>query len=121
MLRRVVFGLLITFAAAILAIHLNGGAEPSVVEMLFTNPDGSPCERPCLFGVEIGKTKLDQVQRLLDKHPLMITKIAKGIGWIDYGTAIRVGRGALQGNWVLITVGRDDKDVIIELNTTLAP
>jgi hypothetical protein len=37
---------------------------------LFTNPDGSPCAQPCLFGVRPGKTTLDDALKILDRHPL---------------------------------------------------
>jgi len=39
------------------------------VETLFTNPDGTPCQRPCLFGVRPGETSYQTAIKLLQQHP----------------------------------------------------
>src|SRR5262249_11028164 len=38
--------------------------------MIFTNPDGSACQQPCLFGIRPGTTTYDQAVVLLKTHPL---------------------------------------------------
>jgi hypothetical protein len=38
--------------------------------MLFTNPDGTVCERLCLFGVRPGHTRAAEAIALLEQHPL---------------------------------------------------
>jgi len=62
--------LIVVFAVAMLAIHLIGGLFPNPIAVLFTNPDGSPCQMPCLFGVRPGVTTVDEALQLLDKHAL---------------------------------------------------
>src|SRR5690349_15497017 len=76
-LRRLILLLLITFAAAILAVRVLGGRQQSVVEMLFTNPDGSPCEHPCLFGIRPRVTRLDEIESLLERHWLVQGRVIK--------------------------------------------
>src|SRR5436190_24167966 len=61
--------LIVVLSGAILAIHLIGGLYPNPIAVLFTNPDGSPCQMPCLFGVRPGKMTLDEGLRILDQHP----------------------------------------------------
>ncbi len=67
---RLCLALIVALCGAILAIHLIGGLYPNPIAVLFTNPDGSPCQMPCLFGVRPGVTTLEDAFRLLDKHPL---------------------------------------------------
>ncbi len=45
------------------------GARPSQFALLFTNPDGTPCQRPCLFGVRPGETSYQHTIALLQTHP----------------------------------------------------
>src|SRR5262249_50436568 len=58
---------LCAFSAGI--IHDGSSQQPSSVLALFTKPDGTPCERPCLFGVQPGITSFDQALALLRAHP----------------------------------------------------
>jgi hypothetical protein len=37
---------------------------------VFTNPDGSPCEQPCMFGVRPGLMSEDEALAILKTHPL---------------------------------------------------
>jgi hypothetical protein len=43
--------------------------QPPPVLTIFTNPDGTPCDRPCLFGVQPGLTSFDRAVELLRAHP----------------------------------------------------
>lgn len=36
---------------------------------VFTNPDGSPCQRPCLLGVQPGQTPYHRAIQILQAHP----------------------------------------------------
>ncbi len=49
----------------------NGGRDTSRFSLLFTNPDGSPCQRPCLVGVRTEGMTFDQVRSVLDSHPVL--------------------------------------------------
>jgi len=65
------YGVLIAvLSGAVLAIQLLGGLYPNPIAVLFTNPDGSPCQMPCLFGVRPGEMTVDEGLQVLDKHPL---------------------------------------------------
>jgi len=61
--------LIVACAAAIFAAHLIGGTRPNPLAILFTNPDGTPCQRPCLLGVRPGVTKYEDAVTLIRKHP----------------------------------------------------
>ena len=74
------FVLIAALSGAILAIHLIGGLFPNPIAVLFTNPDGSPCQMPCLFGVRPGVMTLDEGLRVLDQHPLTRAMQAKASG-----------------------------------------
>ena len=67
---RVSIALVGIFFGAILVTRLVGGTQPNPIAVLFTNPDGSPCEMPCLLGVHPGATTLDEGVKILDQHPL---------------------------------------------------
>src|SRR5579859_475753 len=80
MLYRAIPRILRLCAAAIIALmgaallsRAVGAASPSPLDILFTNPDGSPCQMPCLFGVRPGQMTVDQAQQLLEQHPLTRT------------------------------------------------
>lgn len=63
--------LMLFFAVAILFARLVGSTKPNTAlfSLLFTNPDGSPCERPCIFGIEPGKITFFQGDAILKQHP----------------------------------------------------
>src|SRR5215472_10032232 len=61
--------LMLSLTALITAARLAGASQVSptslLLHVLFTNPDGSSCEKPCLFGIQPGK-----VQQIEDKQRL---------------------------------------------------
>src|SRR5713101_8684360 len=63
-------GIIAVMASLILAVRLVSNNQPNPLSALFTNPDGSPCVKPCLFGVRPGETTLDDALKILDRHPL---------------------------------------------------
>src|SRR5437763_3228894 len=67
---RLYLTLIVVLSGAIVAIHLIGGLYPNPIAVLFTNPDGSPCQMPGLFGARPRVATLQDAFRLLDKHPL---------------------------------------------------
>src|SRR5436853_480147 len=67
---RLALVLTIIFSFTILTSRLVGATQANPISVLFTNPDGSPCQMPCLFGVRPGETTLDEGLQILDKHPL---------------------------------------------------
>src|SRR5258708_18474538 len=58
------------FVAAILSMRLFVGATPPQMSELFTNPDGSACQLPCLFGVRPGEMSVSEALKILHEHPL---------------------------------------------------
>lgn len=54
----------------LIAIYLIGGLFPNPVALLFTNPDGSACQMPCLFGVRPGEMSVTESIRILNRHVL---------------------------------------------------
>src|SRR5258708_37549648 len=51
---------------------------------IFTNPDGSSCEKPCLFGVIPGQTTVEEGTTILQAHPY-ITNVLR-LGTIKSGS-----------------------------------
>jgi hypothetical protein len=43
---------------------------PSAFALLFTNPQGTPCPGPCMFGIQMNKTTYEEALDLLRRHPL---------------------------------------------------
>lgn len=71
-MRRFLAGLsvLCTLCAALIIVgRVVGSAQSGPLDILFTQPDGSPCERPCLLGIKPGSTTYKQAQILLTQHP----------------------------------------------------
>src|SRR5437870_3620679 len=66
--------LLLIFATflAVTASRLIGNAQtPPTIAAIFTNPDGSPCEMPCMFGIRPGTTGLGDMLVKLRTHPVV--------------------------------------------------
>jgi hypothetical protein len=59
------------FALLITSIRLLGSLQPNPVAALFTNPDGSSCPLPCLFGANPDEMTVDQALDVLRAHPLL--------------------------------------------------
>jgi hypothetical protein len=76
---RLVAGLLLSLTVLIGMAPLIGGAQSAPLAMLFTKPDGTPCQRPCLFGVQPGLTSYTQAVELLRNHPFTRTFQSEGI------------------------------------------
>ena len=63
-------GLSILFAAATAFTRVLGRPESSLFVGIFTNPDGSPCKPPCMFGIRPGETSINDGIAMLTAHPL---------------------------------------------------
>src|SRR5258708_4097760 len=61
--------LFVGIAAATFAAQKLGGIRPSPLVLLFTNPDGTRCEMPCLFGIRPGSTSRTEAVALFTAHP----------------------------------------------------
>ncbi len=79
--------LIIVLSAAIFTARLIGKAQPapSLFSVIFTNPDGSPCEMPCMFGVRPGKMTSDEAFVILQKHPFVQNVADKKVKELIYG------------------------------------
>src|SRR5258708_39728876 len=67
---RIALALTIIFSGTILTSRFVGASQANPIAVLFTNPDGSPCQMPCLFGVRPGEMTVEEGLEVLDKHPL---------------------------------------------------
>ncbi len=67
---RLTFILIVLCAGAIAAIALLDHMHPLSSAVLFTNPDGTPCARPCLLGIRPGETSRAEALAILRAHPL---------------------------------------------------
>lgn len=68
LLIRITLPLILTCAGSIGISRLVGRAQPVPNDVLFTNPDGTPCESPCLFGIQPGQTPYRGAVALLQTH-----------------------------------------------------
>jgi hypothetical protein len=109
MMRRLLFALIPLFAAVIVLARLVGKTQPSTVATIFTNADGSPCERPCLFGIRPGVTTYSEALKFLKIHPLV-----GGIQGSD-GVVMKVGQGALAGKWLRVSMYEDGNGRIVHI------
>jgi hypothetical protein len=67
---RLYLTLISCFGATLGAIRWAGAAQTSALTMLFTNPDGSACHMPCLFGIRPGETTMGRALDMVHVHPL---------------------------------------------------
>ncbi len=61
--------LVLLFAVLITALCVIGTTRMNPVTVFFTNPDGSPCKMPCLFGVRPGEMTANEAIKMLRTHP----------------------------------------------------
>jgi hypothetical protein len=58
-------------AGGVQAARLIGSRQnPLLLAQIVTNPDGSQCKSPCVFGIQNGRTATEQAVNLLKAHPL---------------------------------------------------
>src|SRR5258708_10787059 len=67
---RLVLAIISVTAGAIVTVRLIGSAQASPLAALFSFPDGTPCKKPCLFGIRAGETRLIDAVQMLQTHPL---------------------------------------------------
>ena len=68
-LYRFIFTLVIVSTALTLAARGIGGVQRSPLAILFSKPDGSLCEGPCMFGIRPGQTTSEDAIVMLKSHP----------------------------------------------------
>jgi hypothetical protein len=51
--------------------RLGEDAHPIAFAAVFTNPDGSRCEMPCMFGIRPGVSTVENAEQILKSHPLL--------------------------------------------------
>lgn len=72
------------FTLVFLLSGLVGRFRPTTFLSTFmTNPDGTACDRPCIFGIYPGLTTIEQAKQLLDSHPL-----ARDATWVKSDTLL---------------------------------
>jgi hypothetical protein len=62
--------LIISFAVITVILRALAAIDSPPIRGLFTNPDGTQCQMPCLFGIRTGETTFNDAIRLLKAHPL---------------------------------------------------
>jgi len=63
--------LVLLTASMIVTVRLFGGTRPSPLTMVFSYPDGTPCQQSCLFGIRPGDTSAVDAMAFLQAHPLL--------------------------------------------------
>jgi len=105
-LLRWVFALATFLTLLNIAARLIGGALPPppnpLLPVLFANPDGSRCDKPCLFGISPDNAKDTTDRKRLSQFPWMkdvtLSSYSTLSGWFDMGgeaTAFSAESGAV--------------------------
>jgi hypothetical protein len=104
---RWVLRLVIFFSVAICVVRLLGSRQAAnpFFAAIFSNPDGSPCEQPCMFGVRPGKMSESEAVAILKAHPL-----TRGF---DSST---VGHAYFMGSVFNVEVGTDAAYIALSFN-----
>jgi hypothetical protein len=67
--------MLIVFFAAVIGVALKlgsvHGTSTEAFSVMFTKPDGTTCETPCLFGVRPQRSTAQEATTLLETHPFI--------------------------------------------------
>ncbi len=76
MKNRAVIGIVVILLLTVsflLGVFVDDFTKPSkdkTLAMLFSYPDGSVCENPCLLGIQPGVTTVNRAKELMNSHPL---------------------------------------------------
>jgi hypothetical protein len=119
---RLTLALVGSLIVLVLTVRLIGNAQPSPLALLFTNADGTPCQQPCLLGVQPGKLSTEQAISLLKKHPLM-RGVQADIVRTDSGvsTVLKAnGQGVFAGGQLLIEFVAPDNEMVSYIELHLA-
>jgi len=104
---RLCLALSVVLIGGILASRVLGMAQANPVATLFTNPDGSPCRMPCLFGVRPGEMTLEEGLKILDQHPLTHRMTAR---YSDLGVVVFSKEA-----WINFAIGNSKQIAAIDL------
>jgi hypothetical protein len=71
-MKRIFAYILITAAVLslgmVIARRIGAAQPPLSFALLFTNPDGTPCKMPCMLGIRVGETPLENALVMLRSH-----------------------------------------------------
>ncbi len=88
---------------------------------LFTMPDGSPCQMPCLFGIKAGETTLEDAIALVQTHSLT-RNLRLFAGDFSDTSNDPQGRYYFSGeNWSLLFMGQGGQAVAIQIYEAVQP
>jgi hypothetical protein len=73
LLARLTGRMIVVLAAVIVVVRVIGGQATIPFAGWFNKPDGTPCEQPCLFGLQIGTSTSGEIRDALRLHPLTKT------------------------------------------------
>lgn len=96
--------LIVACTALIFAAQMIGSVRPNPLSGLFTNADGTPCERPCLLGVRPGETTMGKAVALIRQHPLV-----RSTGALEAVRAPTSGL-ILHNAALVVSLDKDDRD-----------
>jgi hypothetical protein len=77
LLCRVALVLILTFGVGIGMLRALAVQQAPPLAALFTNPDGSPCEMPCMLGVRPDITDFYEADQILSSHPLIRSRFRR--------------------------------------------
>jgi hypothetical protein len=111
--------LFIVFVGLITASRLGGNSQPSSAVALFTSPDGTRCELPCLFGIRPRATAFNDALALLTAHPFLGTPQTYRQAFdhtrsrVLSFAAAWTGHAGLSGQELSVTVYQDDEQGLV--------
>src|SRR5260370_1108183 len=67
----VVASLIVVLAGVLSVTIAISSAQAMPLSSLFSNPNGSPCEQPCMLGLQPGVTEFNIADERLQAHPFL--------------------------------------------------
>lgn len=110
-LLRVFIGLMILSYISV----LTGALNPDPLIGLFTNPDGSACEMPCLLGIQTGETTVGEAITLVQNHPMTYNLRLFQDDFVT-GLPTRSGGSFFHGaSWSVLFLGQSGNIVALQI------
>lgn len=117
---RSILVLVLSFIVMIAIARLQGDKNPSPFATLFTDPSGTLCRPPCIFGIRPGETPFDDGIKILKSHPFLgvsqsykdkLSYTGLSIGF----SGSWIGQNRLSGNILWITVNRNKDSTVSQI------
>lgn len=105
-LRRLAAGSFIGLLCLVVGLRAINARALTPLAQLFTYPNGAPCPRPCLLGIQPNQTSYQTALRYISQHPLtrgFAREISESGAFLS-GTGVEITLGATNGKLIHIFI-----------------